>query len=80
MLELNINGRAVEIGDDGAVRKRLLNDYSIEIAGGFGPLKGKVFRVGMMGAGSTPRIVLTFLSALRESLRAEGWRPGRRAA
>ena len=66
--------------DDGAVRKRLLNDYSIEIAGGFGPLKGKVFRVGMMGAGSTPRIVLTFLGALRESLRAEGWRPGRRAA
>ncbi len=66
--------------DEAAVRRRLLNDYSIEIAGGFGPLKGKIFRVGLMGAGSTPRTVLTFLGALRESLRAEGWKPGRRAA
>ena len=66
--------------DDGAVRRRLLHDYGIEIAGGFGPLKGKIFRVGLMGAGSTPRNVLTFLSALGEALRAEGYRAGRRAA
>ena len=66
--------------DDAAVRRRLLHDYGIEIAGGFGPLKGKIFRVGLMGAGSTPRNVLTFLGALGESLRAEGYRPGRRAA
>jgi len=66
--------------DDAAVRRRLLNDYSIEIAGGFGPLKGKIFRVGLMGAGSTPRNVLTFLGALDASLRAEGYRLGRRAA
>lgn len=66
--------------DDAAVRRRLLRDYDIEIAGGFGPLKGKIFRVGLMGAGSTPRNVLTFLGALGESLRAEGYRPGRRAA
>lgn len=66
--------------DEAAVRQRLLQDFSIEIAGGFGPLKGKIFRVGLMGAGSTPRNVLTFLGALRESLVAEGYRPGRRAA
>jgi len=33
-----------------------------------------------MGAGSTPRNVLTFLGALGESLRAVGYRPARRAA
>ena len=66
--------------DDAAVRRRLLHEYNIEIAGGLGPLKGKVFRVGLMGSGSTPRNVLTFLGALGESLRAEGYRPGRRAA
>lgn len=66
--------------DDAAVRRRLLHDYNIEIAGGFGPLKGKIFRVGLMGSGSTPRNVLTFLGSLGESLRAEGYRPRRRAA
>jgi alanine-glyoxylate transaminase/serine-glyoxylate transaminase/serine-pyruvate transaminase len=66
--------------DDAAVRRRLLHDYNIEIAGGFGPLKGKIFRVGLMGSGSTPRNVLTFLGALGASLQAEGYRPGRRAA
>ena len=66
--------------DDAAVRRRLLHDYGIEIAGGFGPLKGKIFRVGLMGAGSTPRNALTFLSALGEALRAEGYRAARRAA
>lgn len=66
--------------EDAAVRRRLLHEYSIEIAGGFGPLKGKIFRVGLMGAGSTSRNVLTFLGAFGESLRAEGYRPARRAA
>jgi len=65
---------------DAAVRRRLLTDYGIEIAGGFGPLKGKIFRIGLMGAGSTPRNVLTFLGAFGECLRAEGYRPQRRAA
>jgi alanine-glyoxylate transaminase/serine-glyoxylate transaminase/serine-pyruvate transaminase len=66
--------------DDAAVRRRLLQEYSIEIAGGFGPLKGKIFRVGLMGAGSMPRTVLTFLAAFGAALRAEGYRPKRRAA
>jgi len=58
--------------NDGAVRKRLLQDYDIEIAGGLGPLKGKIFRIGLMGAGSTPRNVLTFLGAFQAALTAEG--------
>ncbi len=38
--------------DDAAVRRSLLEDYNIEIAGGFGPLKGKVWRIGLMGFSS----------------------------
>ena len=68
--------------NDGAVRKRLLQEYNIEIAGGLGPLKGKIFRIGLMGAGSTPRNVLTFLAALQAALTAEGFKRSstRRAA
>ena len=68
--------------NDGAVRKRLLQEYNIEIAGGLGPLKGRIFRVGLMGAGSTPRNVLTFLAALQAALTAEGFKRSspRRAA
>jgi alanine-glyoxylate transaminase/serine-glyoxylate transaminase/serine-pyruvate transaminase len=68
--------------NDGAVRKRLLQEYNIEIAGGLGPLKGRIFRIGLMGAGSTPRNVLTFLAALQAALTAEGFKRSspRRAA
>ena len=41
--------------DDAKVRAYLLESHGIEIAGGFGPLAGKVFRIGTMGYGSTPR-------------------------
>jgi len=59
--------------DDLKVRKRLLADYGIEILGGFGPLAGKVFRVGIMGAGSTRENVLLLLEALEQALAAEGY-------
>jgi alanine-glyoxylate transaminase/serine-glyoxylate transaminase/serine-pyruvate transaminase len=62
--------------DDLAVRRRLLAEHSIEIAGGLGPLRGKVFRVGLMGEGSTGGNVLTFLAAFKAALRAEGYRGG----
>jgi len=51
--------------DDVAVRRRLLNEYDIEIGGGLGDLKGKVWRIGLMGASSTANNVLTLLGALR---------------
>jgi alanine-glyoxylate transaminase/serine-glyoxylate transaminase/serine-pyruvate transaminase len=57
------------------VRKRLLDEYGIEILGGFGPLAGKIFRVGLMGASSTQANVLLFLEALEEALKAERFSP-----
>jgi alanine-glyoxylate transaminase/serine-glyoxylate transaminase/serine-pyruvate transaminase len=50
------------------VRKQLLNDYNIEIAGGFGPLAGKIWRIGLMGFSSRRENVLLLLAALREIL------------
>jgi alanine-glyoxylate transaminase/serine-glyoxylate transaminase/serine-pyruvate transaminase len=50
--------------EDAAVRKRLLDEFNIEIGGGLGPLAGKVWRVGLMGASSAPRLVVLLLGAL----------------
>lgn len=55
--------------DDAAVRQRLLEEYNIEIAGGFGPLKGKVWRVGLMGFSSRPENIHLLLSALADILK-----------
>jgi alanine-glyoxylate transaminase/serine-glyoxylate transaminase/serine-pyruvate transaminase len=58
--------------DDSRVRARLLNDFNIEIGGGLGPLKGKIWRIGLMGSGSTRENVLLVLEALNSALNAEG--------
>jgi alanine-glyoxylate transaminase/serine-glyoxylate transaminase/serine-pyruvate transaminase len=55
--------------DDVSVRRRLLEDYNIEIAGGFGPLKGKVWRIGLMGYSSRRENVVTLLAALQTILK-----------
>ena len=57
---------------DANVRKKLLNDYLIEIGGGLGDFKGKAWRVGLMGFSSTKRNVLCLLSALESILAEEG--------
>jgi alanine-glyoxylate transaminase / serine-glyoxylate transaminase / serine-pyruvate transaminase len=67
--------RVPEGVDDGRIRKRLLDEHGIEISGGFGPLAGKVFRIGLMGHGSTDENVLLILERLDEALRAEGYHP-----
>ena len=54
--------------DDLVVRARLRDEFNIEIAGGFGPLKGKIWRVGLMGFGSRKENVATLVEALREVL------------
>lgn len=54
--------------DEAAVRKQLLGDYNIEIGSGLGPLKGKIWRVGLMGETSTKENVDVFLRALRTIL------------
>lgn len=57
--------------DDAKVRKRLLDEYGIEILGGFGPLAGKVFRIGLMGSSSTEANVGLLVEAKRKALAAE---------
>jgi alanine-glyoxylate transaminase/serine-glyoxylate transaminase/serine-pyruvate transaminase len=54
--------------DDVAVRKRLLEEYGIEIGAGLGAFKGKVWRIGLMGYGSNRRNVTLLLAALRNIL------------
>jgi alanine-glyoxylate transaminase/serine-glyoxylate transaminase/serine-pyruvate transaminase len=51
------------------VRKQLLKDYHLEIAGGFGPLQGQIWRIGLMGFSSRSENVLLLLAALRELLK-----------
>jgi alanine-glyoxylate transaminase / serine-glyoxylate transaminase / serine-pyruvate transaminase len=50
--------------DEEAVRKTLLNEFSLEIGAGLGPLKGKVWRFGLMGYSCRPDNVMLCLSAL----------------
>jgi alanine-glyoxylate transaminase/serine-glyoxylate transaminase/serine-pyruvate transaminase len=54
--------------DDAAVRKLLLEEYSIEIGSGLGPLAGKIWRVGLMGTSSASRLVVLLLGALQSAL------------
>lgn len=54
--------------DDAAVRARLLDEYGIEIGGGLGTLKGRVWRIGLMGHSSNPANVELLLGALRRIL------------
>lgn len=60
--------------DDASVRSRLLQEFDIEIGGGLGIFKGKVWRIGLMGAGSTENNVLLLLAALEKALAHEGYR------
>ena len=50
--------------NEGEVRARLLNDFNIEVSGGLGEFRGRVWRVGMMGNGARESSVLSLLSAL----------------
>lgn len=57
--------------EDAAVRRFLLEHYGLEIGGGLGPMKGKAWRIGLMGAGSSERNValcLAGLGAARDAL------------
>ena len=59
--------------DEAKVRKRLLDGPGIEIAAGFGPLAGKVFRIGVMGPLATEDNVHFFLKEFSRALSAEGF-------
>ena len=66
---VTVTGVKVPAGaDDRRVRQQLLDEFNIEIAGGFGPVKGKLWRVGLMGYSSQKSNVLLFLAALEKVL------------
>jgi alanine-glyoxylate transaminase/serine-glyoxylate transaminase/serine-pyruvate transaminase len=67
--------RVPEGVDDAKVRQYLLEQRGIEIAGGFGPLAGKVFRIGTMGYGSTAENVALILEAFESALKHAGYSP-----
>jgi alanine-glyoxylate transaminase/serine-glyoxylate transaminase/serine-pyruvate transaminase len=54
--------------DEAEVRRRLLEEYNIEIAGGLGTGKGKLWRIGLMGYSSKPANVFALLGALESIL------------
>jgi alanine-glyoxylate transaminase/serine-glyoxylate transaminase/serine-pyruvate transaminase len=55
--------------DEAAVRKSLLNDHGIEVGAGLGPMKGKIWRIGLMGETSSQENVERCLAALRKILK-----------
>ena len=59
--------------DEAVVRSRLLNEFDIEVSGGLGEFRGKVWRIGMMGEGARERSVLSVLSALEVVLGDMGY-------
>jgi alanine-glyoxylate transaminase/serine-glyoxylate transaminase/serine-pyruvate transaminase len=59
--------------DDVAVRSRLLKEYNVEIGGGLGQLRGRTWRIGLMGESCTAANVLLFLSALEAVLPKAGF-------
>ena len=61
--------------DDAAVRGQLLNEFGIEIGGGLGPMKGKTWRIGLMGEAAKKSNVLVFLAALEQCLNKQGVKP-----
>jgi len=73
-----LNAISVPAGvDEGAVRKRLLEEFNIEVGAGLGPLKGKIWRVGLMGENSRPEVVQKFLAAFRKVLADAGYTPAK---
>lgn len=58
--------------DDTRVRRRLLEEYGIEIGAGLGPFKGQAWRIGLMGESGLKRNVMLVLNALERLLADEG--------
>ena len=66
--------------DEAKVRAHLLERWDLEIGAGLGPLKGQVWRIGLMGASASPWHVRLCLTALAEALAAQGFAGARDAA
>ena len=64
-----LNAISVPAGvDEAKIRTQLLNEFGIEVGPGLGPLKGKIWRVGLMGYNATDTNVEYFLKALGKCL------------
>lgn len=61
--------RVPEGVDPHRLRQRLLEEYNIEIAAGFGALRDKVWRIGLMGYSSRKENITLLLAAMRELLK-----------
>lgn len=71
----NVTGVWIPEGVDGErVRTRMREDFEIEIGTSFGPLQGKIWRIGAMGYNAMKHKVLITLGALEAVLRTEGAR------
>ena len=60
--------------DDVKYRNQLLDEFNIEIAGGIGPLKGKIWRLGLMGYCAQKANVLLLLAAMEKVMVDQGGR------
>jgi len=70
----NVVGVEIPAGIDGdGVRAALLQDFGIEIGTSFGPLHGRVWRIGTMGYNARRDTVITTLAALEQVLRRGGF-------
>jgi alanine-glyoxylate transaminase/serine-glyoxylate transaminase/serine-pyruvate transaminase len=58
--------------DEAAVRRRLLSEWNVEIGGGLGPLKGRAWRIGLMGYSARQDNVMLVLAGLETCLREAG--------
>ena len=77
----NVTGVHIPDGIDGdKVRAALLNDFGIEIGTSFGPLHGRIWRIGTMGYNCRKQTVLICLGALEAVLRRAGLAPPAGAA
>jgi (S)-ureidoglycine---glyoxylate transaminase len=71
----NVTGIIIPPGIDGEkVRARMRVDFGIEIGSSFGPLHGKIWRIGAMGANARKPCVLQTLAAFEAVLRGEGFK------
>ena len=66
--------------DEAEVRARLLSDYDLEIGAGLGPLKGRIWRIGLMGSSATAWHVRLCLTALTDALCAQNYPDAAREA
>ena len=72
----NVTGVLVPAGvDAGAVIRSMLEDFGIEIGTAFGPLRGRIWRIGTMGYNCRKDTTLTCLAALETTLRRHGYTP-----